>query len=71
MNIQFYPRELDYVNAKLLEAGEITSSFLHTFLLACLRADAENYEQLRMPLAHFMQKYPAKKEFLAAEHSDT
>lgn len=76
MIIQHYQEELDYVNAQLRlrgfteEAFSDAQSFLGTFLLACLRADAENYEQLRPALAYFTEKYPAPAEHLAAESGD-
>lgn len=74
MNIQGYPDELDYVNAKMRprdQAGIVQGpqSFLSTFLSACLRADAENYEVLRPALRFFMTKYPADPRALAAEKS--
>jgi hypothetical protein len=56
MTIQsgFFRDELSYVNAKLAsEPGD----FLKNFLYACLRADEDNYELLRYPLAVFMDKY--------------
>lgn len=69
-SIQFYPKEYDYVSRKL--AGYFPAdpdktqllkaapdSFLGTFLSACLRADAENYEIIRPALAKLMEKYPA------------
>lgn len=76
MNIHFYPDELDYVNAKLhLRAAPQTradeSSFLGTFLLACMRADFENYELLRPALAQLMEKYPADPVRLAMERHDS
>lgn len=68
MNIQFYPNELDYVNAKLRPSGHTDeSSFLGTFLLACTRADSQNYELLRPVLHELMRKYPADPKSLAAE----
>lgn len=63
MNIQFYPAELDYVNVKARRAG----SFLSAFLMACISADAENYELLRPVLLTLMQKYPADPDEIAAE----
>ena len=70
MEIQGYPKELDYVNAKRLglRGGP---SFLTTFLEACLRADAENYEVIRPALIFFMAKYPADKKRLAVEIHDS
>lgn len=56
--IQFYPDELDYVNAKMKTRPSGDSSFLGLFLMACLRADEENYELLRPFLAKLMEKYP-------------
>ena len=71
MNIQCYPDELDYVNAKLHPAvREDDSSFLATFLRACLRADAENYELLRPALAEMMKKYPPDPVRLRMERED-
>lgn len=58
--IQFFPDDLDYVNAKLEEAHEGNESFLVAFLNACLRADDENYALLRPVLHHFMRKYPLR-----------
>lgn len=60
MEIQFYPDELDYVNAQLLPRTplEDDKSFLGTFCLSCLRADGENYELLREALKALMKKYP-------------
>jgi hypothetical protein len=72
MIIQFYPDELDYVNATLhpsIRAAD-DKSFLGTFCLACLRADDENYELLRPVLAVLMGKYPADPERLAMERHD-
>lgn len=70
MNIQCYPAELDYVNAKLREKGQDDKSFLGFFLQACLRADPQNYEIVRPALLNLMQKYPARAQDLAAERSD-
>lgn len=71
MNIQFYPDDLDYVNAQLHPLSFTDSnSFLATFCNACLRADAENYELLRPVLAVLMGKYPARPERLDAERMD-
>ena len=60
MEIQFYPDELDYVNAQLRPRIPIANdkSFLGTFCLSCLRADGENYELLREALKALMKKYP-------------
>jgi len=63
MEIQGYPEELDYVNAQLHLKGPDDESFLGTFCWACLRADSQNYEILRMSLRYFMIKYPVPKEF--------
>lgn len=68
MSIQFYPDELDYVNAKLSIADE--NSFLASFCRACLRADDFNYELLRLNLEIFRQKYPADPFRLAMERHD-
>ena len=71
MNIQFYPDELDYVCAKIHPMGHTdSSSFLGTFLLACQRADVENYELLRPALHEMMKKYPADPERLKMERHD-
>jgi hypothetical protein len=59
MNIQFYPDELDYVNAKLHWSAPRTGDFLHYFLHACGRADSENFELLLPALRRIMEKYPA------------
>jgi len=67
MNVQGYPRELNYINAKLKER---VGGFLETFFLACTRADAQNYEIIRPALWELMKKYPARPEFLAAEVRD-
>ncbi len=63
MEIQGYPEELDYVNAQLDLKAPDDESFLGTFCRACLRADSQNYEILRMSLRYFMNKYPVPKEF--------
>jgi hypothetical protein len=68
--IQFYPDELDYVNATLSPRGNDDKSFLGTFCDACLRADNENYELLRPVLQQLMQKYPAPAKRLEAERRD-
>jgi hypothetical protein len=72
MIIQSYPDELDYVNAQLhpLIRQADDKSFLDTFCLACLRADAQNYEILRPALVDLMQKYPADPERLRMERHD-
>lgn len=70
MTIQGYPEELDYVNAQLHGRGPDDISFLGTFCLACLRADAENYEDLRCALHIFMMRYPASAERLKMERAD-
>ena len=70
MLIQNYPWELDYVNAKLHSRDVNDQSFLGTFLLACLRADAENYELLRQTLFLMMLKYPSDHESMRAERRD-
>lgn len=67
--IQKYPHELDYVNAKRRDPGEL-KSFLSWFCGACLRADAENYEIVRPALLIFMDKYPARAELLERERRD-
>lgn len=70
MIIQGYPNELDWVNAKLAEAGPDCKSFVTTFCRAALRADSDNYELLRLPLGVLMVKYPAQPKRLAAERTD-
>jgi hypothetical protein len=71
MQIQFYPEELNYVNAKLDDAHPVVDkSFLLSFLDTCLRADGNNYEVLRPALYFFMAKYPADEKRLAAETED-
>jgi hypothetical protein len=67
MTIQNYPIELDYVNAKLHSREMDDQSFLGTFLQACLRADAENYELLRQTLFLMMFKYPSDRESIQRE----
>lgn len=72
MIIQFYPDELDYVNATLhpsLRAPD-DKSFLGTFCQACLRADDDNYELLRPALLALMEKYPVGAERLEMERRD-
>jgi len=69
MNIQFYPAELDYVNAKL-KRGPRAGSFLAGFLQCCLDADFQNYELLRSALQVLMEKYPADPDDLAAEREE-
>jgi hypothetical protein len=68
--IQDHPDELDWVNAWLRDRGDDDRSFLGTFCLACLRADAANYSLLRLPLAVLMHKYPARRKALEAERRD-
>jgi hypothetical protein len=72
MSIQNYPDELDYVNAQLHPQvrDRDDKSFLGTFCLACLRADDENYELLRLPLGFFMKKYPPRLDRLRMENHD-
>lgn len=70
MTIQAYPDELDYVNAQLHGRGPDDKSFLGTFCLVCLRADAENYKDLRCVLQIFMMRYPASAERLKMERAD-
>jgi hypothetical protein len=70
MSIQEYPDELNYVNAKISERRDMTTSFVHAFAQACLRADDENYTKIRPALHFFMQKYPAEPKRLAAEVAD-
>lgn len=70
MNIQFYPHELNYVNAKLHPAAPRSGSFLSQFLGACLSADGENYELLRPAVQIFIEKYPADPERLRMEEHD-
>ena len=71
MTIQFYPDELDYVNAKLHPMAPKTGSFLTSFLQACLAADSENYELLRPALRQIMLKHPASPERLEMERRDS
>jgi hypothetical protein len=73
MIIQGYPDELDYVNAQLhpLIRGKDDKSFLGFFCLACLAADAENYEEMRRVLIVMMAKYPANRERLRMERIDS
>jgi hypothetical protein len=72
MIIQSYPDELDYVNAQLHPSirDADDKSFLGTFCLACLRADAQNYEILRLALNTLILKYPANPERLRMERHD-
>lgn len=70
MTIQGYPDELDYVNAQLSLKGADDKSFLGTFCQACLRADGENFEDLRPALHIFMMRYPAPAARLARERED-
>ncbi len=67
-----YPDELDYINAQLhpLMRHKGDQSFPATFLHACLRADADNYEILRPALAALMQKYPANRTRLWMERHE-
>lgn len=67
MTIQSYPQELAYVNAKL---SDEPGDFLGHFLNACLRADEENYELLRLPLAVLRSRYPASAKRMQAENDD-
>ena len=60
MNIQFYPNELDYVNAKLAPSARKVGSFMEYFLHACAAADMQNYEMLRPALKTIMEKYPVE-----------
>lgn len=55
MSTQLNSGELDYIHSKL---GEICGPFLRMFLLACLKAGAEDYELLRPALQAFQSKYP-------------
>lgn len=70
MIIQGYPDELDWVNAKLADCTGPRESFVTMFCEACLRADSDNYELLRLPLGVLMVKYPAQPKRLAAERED-
>ena len=70
MNIQFYPDELDYANAKLHPHAPTVGSFLKSFLNACANADFQNYELLRPVLKVMMEKYPADPLRLAMERHD-
>jgi len=58
MSIQFYPDELDYVNAQLKLKGADDTSFLGAFCKACLLADGDNYGTIRYALHILMEKYP-------------
>ena len=71
--IQHFPDELDYVNAKIRERneGDHPQSFLGLFLLACLRADGQNYSMLRPTLQEFVKKYPARGDLLESELRDS
>jgi hypothetical protein len=66
MIINLYYDELNWANAKRAENDD-KHSFLNTFIEACFRADAQNYEVLRPALRFFMGKYPAKEEALKVE----
>ena len=55
MRTQLNSGELDYIQSKL---GEICGPFLRMFLLACLKAGAEDYQLLRPALQAFQSKYP-------------
>jgi hypothetical protein len=69
VNINFYPKELNYVNAML--ADPKPGDFLRLFLQACVHADTENYELLRPIVKTFMNKYPADPERLRCEEDDS
>jgi hypothetical protein len=69
VTIQFYPDELDYVNAQLHPLSKC-GAFLESFFQSCLRADGQNYELLRPILKEFIVKYPANPERLAVERRD-
>lgn len=60
MNIQGYPDELDWVNAKLAERGFHDASFIGGVCLTALRADPINYELFRPFLKLMMAKYPER-----------
>ncbi len=64
MEIQGYPDELNYANAQIESRAPDDQSFLGTFCWACLRADSQNYEVLRMSLRWLMKKYPLSQELL-------
>jgi hypothetical protein len=70
MCIQFFPDELDYVNAVLHPIEDKCGSFLELFCHACLAADSENYLLIRPALLVLMGKYPARPERLAVERHD-
>jgi hypothetical protein len=64
MEIQGYPEEFNYANTQIASRAPDDHSFLGTFCLACLRANSQNYEVLRMSLRWLMKKYPLSPEFL-------
>lgn len=70
MNIQFYPDELNYCCAKMHPEAPRCGGLLRAFLMACLRADGENYEILRPALHAFMVKYPPDRLRKAMEQHD-
>lgn len=70
MIIQRYPDDLDYVNAQLKLKGEGDNSFLGTFCLACLRADAVNYELLRPVVRAMRHAYPADPRLLGQKTAE-
>ena len=71
MTVQFYPDELNYINAKLHPLAPKCGSFLDAFLRACMAADGENYALLRPALREIMMKYPADEERLRMEEHDS
>ena len=70
MNIQFYPDELDYVNATLHPLAPKPGRYLELLCHAALRADTENYELIRPALLAAMAKYPPNEERLQMERHD-
>lgn len=70
MNIQFYPDELDWVNAQMHNRDPHDTSFIGAVLQVALRADPENYELFRPFLNLMMAKYPADPARLEIERMD-
>lgn len=70
MDIQFYPEELDWVNATQSVRRPGDKSFLGFVCDAALRADPQNYELMRPFLKLMMRKYPAGPDRLEAEQRD-
>jgi hypothetical protein len=70
MNIQFYPDELDWVNAQLHNRDPNDKSLVGAVCWVALRADPENYELFRPFMHIMMRKYPADPERLKRERED-